>query len=187
MGERTGTVGRSGEDRSGVLTGADVEANTGWPSSHRTTEPGWRSWRGCTVPKSPPSGCAHVGCRGRPQLLAAHMPANVGPTPRLADFPVADRPTDPEARLAGEGQGKVSRDKYTRKRRGMSESGPAQVSGATRDAERQEAAVAASADRPPTAEEENAADSNQLDPEVSQEFADMADKGAHIPGEGQIG
>lgn len=69
----------------------------------------------------------------------------------------------------------------------MSEAGRDQVSGATHEAENQEARVAHSADRPPTADEEKAAERNDVDPAVGQSFADMADKGANVEGEGQIG
>ena len=68
----------------------------------------------------------------------------------------------------------------------MSESGPDQVSRTTHEVEAEEAGAEHLADRAPTAEEEEAAERNRLDPEVAHSFVDMSDKGVNVKGEGQI-
>lgn len=68
----------------------------------------------------------------------------------------------------------------------MSEGSEAGVDGATKAAEEREANVAHTADRPPTAEEEAAAEGNALDPEVSSHEREMGKIGAEIKGEGEI-
>lgn len=58
---------------------------------------------------------------------------------------------------------------------------------ATRDAESDDEQVTAGADRPPTAEEEAAADANPpLDPSVAEHEKEMAERGANQEGEGKI-
>jgi hypothetical protein len=42
------------------------------------------------------------------------------------------------------------------------------------------------ADREPTPEEEELAESNTLDPEVGEHFREMAETGANIKGEGEV-
>ena len=49
-----------------------------------------------------------------------------------------------------------------------------------------EASAAHSADRPPTAEEEAAADGNAPDPEVAEHEREMGKIGAEVKGEGEI-
>jgi hypothetical protein len=60
------------------------------------------------------------------------------------------------------------------------------VQDGTRDEEAREAAASHTADRPPTPDEETAAESNQLDPEVAEHEREMDKLGAEIEGEGQI-
>jgi hypothetical protein len=60
------------------------------------------------------------------------------------------------------------------------------VQDGTRDEEAREAAASHTADRPPTPDEEAAAESNQLDPEVAEHEREMDKLGAEIEGEGQI-
>jgi hypothetical protein len=50
-----------------------------------------------------------------------------------------------------------------------------------------EAAAAHTADRPPTAEEEAAAERNDLDPDVTRHEREMGKIGAEVKGEGEIG
>jgi hypothetical protein len=57
---------------------------------------------------------------------------------------------------------------------------------ATRAEEAREAGAPHAADRPPTPEEEAAADGNTLDPEVSEHEQEMDKIGAEVKGEGQI-
>jgi hypothetical protein len=56
----------------------------------------------------------------------------------------------------------------------------------TRAAERAEAEVHAEADRMPTPEEEKVADSLEVDPEVAENYEEMAERGANQKGEGRI-
>jgi hypothetical protein len=60
------------------------------------------------------------------------------------------------------------------------------VQDATKDEEAREAAASHTADRPPTPDEEAAAESNRLDPEVAEHEREMDRLGAEIKGEGQI-
>jgi hypothetical protein len=60
------------------------------------------------------------------------------------------------------------------------------VEDATKDEEAREATASHTADRPPTPDEEAAAESNQLDPEVAEHEREMDTLGAEIKGEGQI-
>jgi hypothetical protein len=62
----------------------------------------------------------------------------------------------------------------------------AEVDESTKVEELLEASAAHSADRPPTAEEEAAADGNALDPEVAEHEREMGKIGAEVKGEGQI-
>jgi len=58
-------------------------------------------------------------------------------------------------------------------------------SGATREAERDDAGVTAGADRPPTDDEEHAAPTEVTDEQRSHE-EEMLERGAHQQGEGRI-
>jgi hypothetical protein len=60
------------------------------------------------------------------------------------------------------------------------------VDEATKAEEAREATAAHTADRPPTAEEEAAAEGNTLDPEVSEHEKEMGKIGAEVKGEGEI-
>jgi hypothetical protein len=60
------------------------------------------------------------------------------------------------------------------------------VDEATKAEEAREATAAHTADRPPTAEEEAAAEGNALDPEVSEREKEMGKIGAEVKGEGEI-
>ena len=62
----------------------------------------------------------------------------------------------------------------------------AEVDETTQVEEMLEASAAHSADRPPTAEEEAAADGNVPDPEVAEHEREMGKIGAEVKGEGQI-
>ena len=66
----------------------------------------------------------------------------------------------------------------------------AEPSVATRPEDEKESAVPAGADRPPTSEEDEAAESAQLDQEtkesVSKHYKEMAELGADVEGEGHI-
>jgi len=62
----------------------------------------------------------------------------------------------------------------------------AEVAEETKVEELLEASVAHSADRPPTPDEEAAADGNTLDPEVSEHEREMGKIGAEVKGEGEI-
>lgn len=64
--------------------------------------------------------------------------------------------------------------------------GEAEVSDATKAEEEHEADAPHTADRPPTAEEERAAESNTLDPEVSEHEREMGKIGAEVKGEGEV-
>jgi hypothetical protein len=57
---------------------------------------------------------------------------------------------------------------------------------ATKAEEEREAHAAHTADRPPTDDEERAAESNTLDPEVSEHEREMGKIGADVKGEGEI-
>lgn len=56
----------------------------------------------------------------------------------------------------------------------------------TRDAEREEAEQKASADRPPTEDEERLAEQHQSDQSVAEHEAEMLERGANQPGEGRL-
>lgn len=60
------------------------------------------------------------------------------------------------------------------------------VSDATRAAETAEERQQAAADRPPTPDEEAAAEQNDLDPSVAESYKREAERGADVKGEGQI-
>jgi hypothetical protein len=61
------------------------------------------------------------------------------------------------------------------------------VSDATRQAEREEAAATHSPDRPPTPEEEaDAAEHSVVDPEVREHYEEMIERGAEVKGEGEV-
>jgi hypothetical protein len=60
------------------------------------------------------------------------------------------------------------------------------IEDATRGEEEREAQAAHTADRPPTADEEAAAEANTLDPEVSAHEREMDKLGADVKGEGEI-
>jgi hypothetical protein len=63
----------------------------------------------------------------------------------------------------------------------------AEVKGATEVEEMLESAASHTADRPPTEEEEAAAEGNTLDPEVAEHEREMGKIGADVRGEGEIG
>lgn len=56
----------------------------------------------------------------------------------------------------------------------------------TREAERREMDKAGEADRPPTDEEEELAEEQEVDPEVAEHYEEMAERGAETRGEGRI-
>jgi hypothetical protein len=58
---------------------------------------------------------------------------------------------------------------------------------ATRQADEQAAAAEHGAPQTPTAEEERAADSNAVEPDVAEHYEDMVERGARQKGEGRIG
>ena len=60
------------------------------------------------------------------------------------------------------------------------------VSDATREAEREEAAAAHAADRAPTAEEEADAGEHAVDPDVREHYEEMIERGAEVKGEGEV-
>jgi hypothetical protein len=60
------------------------------------------------------------------------------------------------------------------------------VQGGTRAEEKRDATAAHVADRPPTPEEEAAAEENQLDPEVAEHEREMTRLGREAKGEGRI-
>jgi hypothetical protein len=62
----------------------------------------------------------------------------------------------------------------------------AEVQEATEVEELLEAAATHTADRPPTPEEEAAAEGNSLDPEVAEHEREMGKIGADVKGEGEI-
>ncbi len=57
---------------------------------------------------------------------------------------------------------------------------------ATKQADRDSQHVDHVADRPPTEEEEQLAEENDLDPDVAETFHEMAERGARQRGEGRI-
>jgi hypothetical protein len=61
-----------------------------------------------------------------------------------------------------------------------------EVDEATKSEEAREAGAAHTADRPPTADEEAAAEGNTLDPEVAEHEKEMGKIGAEVKGEGEI-
>jgi hypothetical protein len=67
-----------------------------------------------------------------------------------------------------------------------SEQDRGRVSEATRAEESREATMPADAGRPPTADEEAAADRSDLDPGVADENKAAVERGAHAKGEGRI-
>jgi hypothetical protein len=71
-------------------------------------------------------------------------------------------------------------------RRGEPGTPDAEVDETTKIEELLEASAAHSADRPPTAEEEAAADGNAPDPEVAEHEREMGKIGAEVKGEGEI-
>lgn len=56
----------------------------------------------------------------------------------------------------------------------------------TRAAERGEMDKGGEADRPPTKDEEQRAEEQELAPDVAEHYEEMAEKGAHAKGEGRI-
>jgi hypothetical protein len=62
----------------------------------------------------------------------------------------------------------------------------AEVDEATKIEELLEASAAHAADRPPTSDEEAAAEGNTLDPEVAEHEREMGTIGAEVKGEGEI-
>ncbi len=66
------------------------------------------------------------------------------------------------------------------------DAGAEDVDEATRKEERREASAPHAADRPPTAEEEAAAEGNELDPAVADHEREMDRIGAEVKGEGEI-
>jgi hypothetical protein len=56
----------------------------------------------------------------------------------------------------------------------------------TRAAEREEAEARHDADRPPTAEEDAAAEDLEVDPDAAERYEEMAERGAKQKGEGRI-
>lgn len=62
----------------------------------------------------------------------------------------------------------------------------AQVSEATREAERREAQMPADAGSMPTPEEEAAAEQNSVDPAVAQAEKEATERGANLKGEGRL-
>jgi hypothetical protein len=62
----------------------------------------------------------------------------------------------------------------------------AEVEDATKAEEAREARASHTADRPPTPDEERAAESNTLDPDVSEHEREMGKIGAEVKGEGEI-
>jgi hypothetical protein len=56
----------------------------------------------------------------------------------------------------------------------------------TRAAEREEAGSRHDADRPPTADEETAAEDLEVDPDAATHYEEMAERGAKQQGEGRI-
>ena len=69
---------------------------------------------------------------------------------------------------------------------GSPDDGDKGVDAATKSEEEREARAAHVADRPPSAEEEAAADANELDPDVAADEREMDELGANVKGEGEI-
>ena len=67
-----------------------------------------------------------------------------------------------------------------------SHQGGRDVEEATKAEEAREAAAAHPADRPPTSEEEAAAEANTLEPGVSEHEREMGKIGAEVKGEGEV-
>jgi hypothetical protein len=63
---------------------------------------------------------------------------------------------------------------------------PDNTDSATRDEDEAEAKAPHVADRPPTDEEEQLADSNTPDPKAGEHFSEMAKIGAEVKGEGAV-
>ena len=63
---------------------------------------------------------------------------------------------------------------------------PTRPSEATRQAEREDAHTTAHADREPTADEEERAERQQLDPDVAEHEQEMVERGAQQKGEGRL-
>jgi hypothetical protein len=57
---------------------------------------------------------------------------------------------------------------------------------ATQEAEREDATTKAHADREPTQDEEERAESIEADPEVAEHYEEMAERGAEQKGEGRL-
>jgi hypothetical protein len=57
---------------------------------------------------------------------------------------------------------------------------------ATADAEKIEGSAAHRADRPPTKDEEEAAERNEVDPSVAEHYKEAAETGAEVKGEGEV-
>ncbi len=68
----------------------------------------------------------------------------------------------------------------------MNEPAKARVEDATKDEESRDARASHTADRPPTPEEESAAEEHELDPEVAARANEMGRRGAEVKGEGRI-
>ncbi|HEY5012840.1 MAG TPA: hypothetical protein VIK61_09070 [Acidimicrobiia bacterium] len=66
------------------------------------------------------------------------------------------------------------------------ETQPTRPSDRTRVAEREEARTTARADREPTADEEQRAEAQTLDPEVAEHYEEMTERGANQHGEGRV-
>jgi hypothetical protein len=66
------------------------------------------------------------------------------------------------------------------------EAGADKVDTRTKDEEEREARATHTADRPPTAEEESAAEQTKLDPDVAAHEREMDRLGAEVKGEGEI-
>jgi hypothetical protein len=67
------------------------------------------------------------------------------------------------------------------------DAGGDKVEEATRTEEAEEAKAPHTADRPPTPDEEAAAEGNELDPDVAAHEREMGRIGADVKGEGEIG
>lgn len=68
----------------------------------------------------------------------------------------------------------------------MSDAERTRPSPETREEERREAEQGADAGREPTPDEEEAADRNELDEDVVENYEDMTERGAHQRGEGRV-
>jgi len=65
-------------------------------------------------------------------------------------------------------------------------SNPDATSPETTEADETDAQAAHQADRPPTSEEEAAAERTSLDPKVAEAYEDAMERGANVKGEGEI-